>query len=478
MRSIERIGLVFTVTGAAFLFSACGDDDDGFFEYDAGDASPGSDTGGRLGSGGRTGSGGRGSGASAGNVGGAGSGGRVTTGGASGSGGEPATGGASGSGGRRASGGTSADSGMKDAEAGAVEPDGESEVDSGDSHGEPDGGPDASEASVDATVGSNESGADAIADSALPGVPAVISDDGGGTLEIDGARLVFSGDSVGVDVTIYGSSTASKAGLPREADIRSRIFDFSPSGTIFQEPGLVTVPVNGSPPPGKTWQVAWLDEDSKKWIPLPSILLSAFVMAPVAHFTRFAVLEVSIQDTSGGCSSPAACGGSPAEHYDLGGVCLSGAPPSANPLPFCPTTSTGEALPRAGGVLDFDASEGTFFSSVTLGVYLKVSMQKDCVDTIQEGTTLIGTCRDLEEAFVKGVYDELGICVGDRSVSCDCYTLSSVQNNGDPSGTFTTDGTSISFHADGAGESSVAYCVQGNEFFHTDGDQNEYVYME
>lgn len=124
------------------------------------------------------------------------------------------------------------------------------------------------------------------------------------TLEIPAAGLKIDAtvtvrEEAAPDISLY---------LPLNYRLASPVYTFGPDGLVFQEPALLKVrfvPDREDIDPGRL-VLAWLDEETGQWLPVPAALdlATGYLVAEVQHFTRFAVLArqwepVSFGDVTG-----------------------------------------------------------------------------------------------------------------------------------------------------------------------------------
>ncbi|HMR11239.1 MAG TPA: hypothetical protein PKA88_35910, partial [Polyangiaceae bacterium] len=297
----------------------------------------------------------------------------------------------------------------------------------------------------------------------------------GGKLEVDGPSVQPPPGAVTVATAVSGTSSTTTTGLPRAADLRGKIYDFKPDGTTFAKAVLITLPVTGTPPTGKQWVVAWHDTANAKWVPLPTILKATRAISATTHFTQFALLETNKVDTSGGCNVPAPCGGALGSHYDLGGACYTGTPPTAGALPFCPTTSVSQSGAYAAGLFDFVSAGSTYFYGITVATFGTLTLQKACVDTLQGSFGTITTCEDLEAPLL-GAFKQAIVCEGNRNVECTCNNLGGVGQSVE-TGTYSTSGNDLTLTSS-KGTGNVSYCSQNNNLYFADGTNKfDYIFV-
>ncbi|WCK56602.1 S-layer homology domain-containing protein [Aneurinibacillus sp. Ricciae_BoGa-3] len=90
-------------------------------------------------------------------------------------------------------------------------------------------------------------------------------------------------------------SVKEERAQPERKELLSSIYDFEPNGTHFAKPISITVKVPLEVQDLSQVALAWLDEATNKWVPIPAVLnaKTGEVTGQVNHFTQFAVINRS-----------------------------------------------------------------------------------------------------------------------------------------------------------------------------------------
>lgn len=82
------------------------------------------------------------------------------------------------------------------------------------------------------------------------------------------------------------------SGFPRQDDLVSPVFDIGPSGTQFDIPVTVGIPINPDTPAGTVVEVVRFDEASGDWESLEgTMIIAGSAFARTDHFSNFALLQ-------------------------------------------------------------------------------------------------------------------------------------------------------------------------------------------
>jgi hypothetical protein len=141
-----------------------------------------------------------------------------------------------------------------------------------------------------------EAGVDAGADGAPLPVPAPtatatnnVSAAAGGTIRLDGATLTIPPGALAADTAITGQANAA-AGYPGADSLRSKGYDFGPSGLTFVKPATLSIDVPAGAD-GASLVIANLDEKTRTWAPLADSKLSGgAISGSIAHFSSYALV--------------------------------------------------------------------------------------------------------------------------------------------------------------------------------------------
>ncbi|MCC6646158.1 MAG: hypothetical protein IT374_11370 [Polyangiaceae bacterium] len=298
-----------------------------------------------------------------------------------------------------------------------------------------------------------------------------ISAASGGKLVVGGATLLFGPKVVAADLTVTGSSGDVASGTPRSSELRGKVYEFGPSGTKFDKAVLIRLPLPGSVPSGKQWNVAWLDAAAGKWVPLPTVITSEGAVSMTNHFTQFTLLEQPLLDVSGGCNVAAPCGGALGSHYDLGAACFTGNPPMSGPLPFCATGSLSQAEAHTTGIFDFDDATKGVYQAIVLGLFTRMDLEPACLGAITAITGPVTKCTDLEASLGSAFKASL-FCGGDPASKCTCFAPSTFAES-IHTGTYSTNGNTLTL-TDAKGSVDTDYCVSGGVLDVDDGGTYEF----
>ncbi len=75
----------------------------------------------------------------------------------------------------------------------------------------------------------------------------------------------------------------------------SSIFEFTPNGTVFQNPVYIQIKVPADAKNASNLALVWLDEKTGQWIPIPAVLdlKNGTITGKTTHFTKYAVIDRS-----------------------------------------------------------------------------------------------------------------------------------------------------------------------------------------
>jgi hypothetical protein len=75
----------------------------------------------------------------------------------------------------------------------------------------------------------------------------------------------------------------------------SSIFEFTPNGTVFQNPVYIQIKVPADAKNASNLALVWLDEKTGQWIPIPAVLdlKNGTLTGKTTHFTKYAVIDRS-----------------------------------------------------------------------------------------------------------------------------------------------------------------------------------------
>src|SRR5262245_40659506 len=127
-----------------------------------------------------------------------------------------------------------------------------------------------------------------------------ISADDGGKVKVTGAEVSIPGGALAEDTKIT-IEELERDGLPDLENVASKVFDFGPDGTTFEQPVTLTIDFDAARTPKKMRAVmAFLDGDA--WQPLPDSEVDGnSVVATTTHFTAFAIVFVPADQVAESC---------------------------------------------------------------------------------------------------------------------------------------------------------------------------------
>jgi hypothetical protein len=296
---------------------------------------------------------------------------------------------------------------------------------------------------------------------------AVVTAAEGGKLEAGAATLNVPAGAVDGDLTVTVAVEAKK-GKPDEKNILVDIYDFGPDNTQFNKPVELSFDMAGvkANMDEGTVQVAWLDGD--KWQTLPTTVKDGKATAETTHFTPFTIIFVlkddgTIVQDGGECSGDFdACGGDISGTWNFSGACASFPNPydtadPENPFAMCKDKPSFAFTLDLSGTVTFGA-DGSFEVHQTTTSSADAKVPASCLASVGGAMyTPDMVCTDL----LKGTLESSG----------DCSLLAAepqVEQN-DETGTYTTEGSTLTVTTNGDGADAGAdepdmneYCVQGD----------------
>jgi len=207
----------------------------------------------------------------------------------------------------------------------------------------------------------------------------------------DGGEIVTQGASINIPAGALSEDTEITVDVilatdvPEAENVASLIYDFGPDGTTFSTPVELTIALNGSVPSGMEAKMAWLDEESDKWMPLAdSQIVGDEVTATTTHFTMFAIVIKASGQTEGACTDFAdfdACGGDVEGTWEFFAACADVSPEDLfnGEMPFgeCPDLAVTFNIDLSGSVT-FEAG-GAYNSSITRSGGVVISVPESCL---------------------------------------------------------------------------------------------------
>jgi hypothetical protein len=261
----------------------------------------------------------------------------------------------------------------------------------------------------------------------------------GGTVATTGVSAMIPAGALADDTTIT-VAVSDKAGMPNEADIAAKVFDFGPNGTTFLKPVELTLDFAGAAPEGKKAVVAFLKDGA--WVPLEDSAVSGGkVVAHTTHFTSFTVVFVAGQGQTGGTQCPAftACGGDLTGTWSFSGACAEGI---GDPFMGSCAGATASVTVDITGTITFNGDK-------TYSLNNSTSLTFD----VLAPTSCFGKCESNPEK------NQVATPMGDK-----CHLVGSDPPNVSmEAGTYAVTGTTLTTTKTGdtAGD-AVEYCVTGS----------------
>jgi hypothetical protein len=263
----------------------------------------------------------------------------------------------------------------------------------------------------------------------------------GGTIEAPGVKLVIPPGALAADTTI-SVTVRGKSGVPDEGKVASSVFDFGPNGLQFTVPATLQLDFDGSNAPAdSTAKVAVLDGST--WKPLSDSKVSgSTATATTTHFSAFAVVWSQSGQTSGACGQNFnKCGGDISGTWSYSAGCVT-LPPESNPLgSTCPEAVYTVVL-DVSGTLNL-ASGGSYTVDNTVNMTATIDFPKSCLSG--------APCDALAGQ---------GGTVKDNGDSCS-VTQSQPPQVQKESGTYSVNGSTITFTGSDGKASTADYCVTG-----------------
>jgi hypothetical protein len=345
---------------------------------------------------------------------------------------------------------------------GGARPDGGDAGGTGGTTGTGDAGPDALD--VPAEMGGGDGGGDVAGAMAS----ALITAAEGGSLSAGGGTLTVPAGALAAD-TMIELRVLAPGNDPWTANIYGQIYDFEPSGLEFQVPAALSLPV-GTVPANKDAVVAWLDDASAQWFPVPSTVDKGMVTGLVSHFTGFAVL---LLDKTVACPFSGACGGSIDGTWEYDQACTRPQQPQSipcgNATPILLQTSVG-----VGGTIT--VAQGRYTSNQTVTVKATAFFTPACLAAVNQATVVYADCAAVQAALRQDQAAEW-VCGGTLAQGCSC-TVDTV-NESSEMGTAVVTGQQVTFTEDGAGTpgSPADFCAQTETLVLRDADGSVYTAM-
>jgi hypothetical protein len=282
----------------------------------------------------------------------------------------------------------------------------------------------------------------------------------GGTVALGGASLAIPGGSLTADTNVSVTSGPPQAGTPDASTIKGKLYDFGPSGTMFNPPATLTLPApSASPPAGSMAVISTLAEGASTWTDLPTTASGGMLTAPVSHFSGYSVRWVVVGGAAVDCTAvKPPCGGAIAGNWTFASVCVTDAAAASQAIPNCPT-GTVTKIVKAMGTANFNA-DMTYAVNFTLETDATFTAPASCIAASGQSPA---TCVDVANFLTKNTGTPT--CTGTVTTSCNCtVTNAAAPKLTNEAGTYTTSGTT--FTTTKTGDTSAGtpnnYCVDGN----------------
>jgi hypothetical protein len=215
--------------------------------------------------------------------------------------------------------------------------------------------------------------------------------------------------------------------------------------------------------------VAWLEESSGQWFPVPSTVAGTQVRGSVSHFTSFAVL---LLDKGATCSFSGACGGSLDGTWKYSATCLKvGAPP--DPIKCNPDGSVVAPVLQDYGISGtVTIANGKYTSNQVIAGKSTIFYTPACFAAIKGTPGDPVDCPGVQTFL--NVNKSVWTCVGNVTQGCSCsYTQMFTQM---PAGSVVIAGTQVTFNEDGKPPKTTPdeFCVKGSTLVVKDSDGSVY----
>lgn len=273
--------------------------------------------------------------------------------------------------------------------------------------------------------------------------------DEGGKVSTAGAKVEIPAGALGEDTKIT-IEELDRDGLPDLENVASKVFDFGPDGTLFEQPVTLTIDFDAARTPEEMRAaMAFLDGDS--WQVLPDSMVDGnSVVATTTHFTPFAVIFVPADRVAASCDEIEfePCGGDliGTWKFELGCVTFSEEALQAAKGPFAMCDGA-----EASVGIDLDGTiafgeDGSFEIKQTTSTTIEQTIPKDC---LMEGETCESVGAGKDEAVDADDHCELR-----ETHPSEYYDL----------GTYTVEDDTFTATSEGVDEPSPPeeYCVDGN----------------
>jgi hypothetical protein len=282
-----------------------------------------------------------------------------------------------------------------------------------------------------------------------------VSAEDGAVIDTEGAEIDIPGGALSEDTEVT-VEVILPTGQPDADKLASLIYDFGPDGTTFEMPVELTIEFTKSVPEGMEAQMAWLDEDAEKWMPLAdSRVVGETIVATTTHFTKFAiVLSATEGQTAGSCEDfddfeP--CGGDVAGTWEFTLACadltLASIFGENNEIATCDGVTLAANV-DISGTATFEEG-GAYDSEIERDIDLQIELPLACLPAG-------ATCAAFEGDGTDGmtVTEADGVCMLSNNPPAETQT---------EMGTYELEGdTLIMTQAGEEADEPSEYCVEGN----------------
>lgn len=276
-----------------------------------------------------------------------------------------------------------------------------------------------------------------------------VSAEDGADIETQGVAISIPGGALTEDTEVT-LEVILPSGQPDADKLGSLIYDFGPDGTQFEMPVELTIDLNKALPEGMEAQMAWLDEDTDKWVPLEDSEVDGMtVTATTRHFTMFAIVLTASGQTGGMCDAFEewdACGGDVEGTWEFSLGCANVGDGLADAFGECPGLVATIGL-DVSGTVTFEA-DGTYAMELTREAQIELALPTSCL--------MGGMCSDYAD-LSDGASAEL-----DGDV-CN-ISFGEPAEAEEEMGTFELEGNTLALMDSEATEPAEfdEYCVEGN----------------
>ena len=282
-------------------------------------------------------------------------------------------------------------------------------------------------------------------------VTVAISAAEGGEVKLGKAALSIPAGALAEDLEVTLDAKKPAASLPDQGSLKGLSYDFGPDGTTFEKPVELTLPLVGTPGDGEQAVISWYDEAAEAWQDLPATVSGGVITAEVEHFTLFIVRFTGVASGAFDCGFTPCSGEGIEGTWSMAGACID---TGKNDNPFGEVPGCQDAVFDVGvdatGEITFE--DGTFTYNWQITGILNVEINSTCLAAVGQGAA----CEDWKPG-------EKVVCVS-KGDACSCEGPAGDPDTSMGTGTYTVDGSTISFLDEGDTEPDVQeICVKGDE---------------